>query len=1070
MNFSELFIRRPVTTVLVMAGILFFGISAYGKLPVSDLPTVDFPTITVSASLPGASPETMASAVATPLEKQFSTIAGIDNMTSTSALGSTSITIQFSLDRNIDAAAQDVQAMIAKTLRQLPPGIIPPSYQKVNPADKSILYYAMRSSLMPLSKLDEFAETMMAQRMSMVPGVAQVNVFGAQKYAVRVQVDPSKLAGRQIGIDEVASAIDNQNVNLPTGVLNGPQRTYTVQANGQLQDAAGFSNLVVAYRNGAPVRLGDLGRVLDDVQDNKSAGWFDGTRAVILAIQRQPGSNTVEVATAVNDLMEQLKSRIPGSIQVTTLYDRTQSIRESVHDVKFTLILTLVLVVTVIFLFLRNISATLIPSLALPISVIGTFAVMFLLGYSLDNLSLMALTLAVGFVVDDAIVMLENIVRHMEMGKPPMKAAVDGASEVGFTIMSMTLSLTAVFIPILFLGGIVGRLFHEFAVTIAVSILVSGFVSLTLTPMLSSRFLRPHGHEEHGKAYQITEAGYDWLLKKYDTSLHWVMRHRGLTMAFSLVILAGTVALFMIVPKGFLPSEDIGQIYATSEAAQGTSYDEMVKHQEEAATILQKDTNIAGFMSSVGAGGPNSSLNQGRFFAGLKPRDQRLGVDDIIKELRPKLSKVPGLVVYLQNPPSIQIGGRISKSLYQFTMQSSDIGELYPAADKLTAEARKSPILQDVTSDLQLGNPQASVEIDRERAATMGVTAAQIENALYDAYGSRQVSTIYTPNNEYWVIMEVEPQYQQDLSALDLLYVRSNTGALVPLSAVTTISQTAGPLTVNHSGQLPSVTLSFNTRPGVSIGEATAEVQRIAGKVLPSSISTGFSGTAQAFQDTQAGMLALLGIAIFVIYVVLGILYESFIHPITILSGLPFAAFGALLTLYIFHIDLSVYAFVGIVLLVGLVKKNAIMMIDFALETERSDGLSPADAIVHACLIRFRPIMMTTMAALMGTLPIALGQGAGAESRRPLGVAVVGGLAFSQLITLFVTPVFYTYMDSFSHRASAWIGKFGARKRGGAHAPEHVPVPAGAGAAGAVAMDGVPGRIATAGAGGDAAD
>ncbi|HVX39800.1 MAG TPA: efflux RND transporter permease subunit, partial [Gemmatimonadaceae bacterium] len=980
MNFSELFIRRPVTTVLVMAGILFFGISAYGKLPVSDLPTVDFPTITVSASLPGASPETMASAVATPLEKQFSTIAGIDNMTSSSAIGSTSITIQFTLDRNIDAAAQDVQAMIAKTLRQLPPGIIPPSYQKVNPADKAILYYTLTSSLMPRSKLDEYGETMMAQRISMVPGVAQVNVFGAQKYAVRVQLDPSELAQRQLGIDEVANAIASQNVNLPTGVLNGPNRTYTVQANGQLQDAASFRQLVVAYRNGAPVRLGDLGQVLDDVQDNKAASWYNGERSIVLAIQRQPGSNTVEVASAVNALMQQLKTQIPGTIQMHTLYDRTQSIRESVHDVKFTLVLTLVLVVLVIFLFLRNVSATLIPSLALPISVIGTFAVMYLLGYSLDNLSLMALTLAVGFVVDDAIVMLENIVRHMEMGKPPMKAAVDGAAEVGFTIMSMTLSLTAVFIPILFLGGIVGRLFHEFAVTIAVSILVSGFVSLTLTPMLSSRFLRPHGHDEHGRAYQITEAGYNWLVTRYEVMLHWVMRHRRLTMAFSLVILAGTVGLFMIVPKGFLPSEDIGQIYATTEAAQGTSFDEMVRHQQEAAAILQRDTNITGFMSAVGAGGPNSSLNQGRFFAGLKPRDQRPSVDDIIKELRPKLAKVPGLVVYLQNPPSIQIGGRISKSLYQFTMQSSDTKELYPAANKLMEEARKSPLLQDVTSDLQLSNPQASVEIDRERAAAMGVTAAQIENALYDAYGSRQVSTIYTPNNEYWVIMEVQPRFQADLSGLSLLYVRSSTGTLVPLSSVTTITQSAGPLTVNHSGQLPSVTLSFNTRPGVSLGDATTEVQRLASKTLPSTISTGFSGTAQAFQSTQAGMLALLGIAIFVIYVVLGILYESFIHPITILSGLPFAAFGALLTLYVFRIELSVYAFVGIVLLVGLVKKNAIMMIDFALETERSEGRSPADAIVHACLIRFRPIMMTTMAALMGTLPIALGHGAGAES------------------------------------------------------------------------------------------
>ncbi len=1037
MSFSELFIRRPVTTILVMTGILFFGITAYGRLPVSDLPTVDFPTIQVNASLPGAGPETMASAVATPLEKQFSTIAGIDQMTSTSNLGSTSITISFSLDRSIDAAAQDVQAMIAKTLKDLPPGIIPPSYNKVNPADQPILYYAFTSPLMKLSDLDEYAETMMAQRISMVPGVAQVNVYGAQKYAVRVQLDPSAMAQRKIGIDEVANAISSQNVNLPTGILNGPNKTYTLQANGQLQDAASFRQMVVSYRNGAPVHLSDIGQVLDDVQNNRAAGWYRTTRGMILAVQRQPGTNTVAVADAVKELIGTLSKQLPASVNVTMLYDRSQPIRESVHDVKFTLVLTLVLVVLVIFLFLRNISATVIPSLALPISVIGTFAAMYVLGYSLDNLSLMALTLAVGFVVDDAIVMLENIVRHMEMGKPPMKAAVDGAAEVGFTIISMTISLTAVFIPILFLGGIVGRLFHEFAVVIAASILVSGFVSLTLTPMLSSRFLRPHGHEQHGRAYQITEAGYTWLVGKYATSLHWVMRHRPLTMVFSLGILVGTVFLFVAIPKGFIPSQDIGQTFATTEAAQGASFDEMVTHQKQIAEIIAADTNVSGFMSAVGGSTTIGGSNQGRLFIGLKPRNQRVGVDEIIKELRPKLAKVPGIVVYMQNPPAIQIGGRVSKSLYQFTMQSSDITTMYPAALQLVDEVRKSDLVQDVTSDLQLGNPQGSIQINRERAASLGISAQQIEQALYNAYGSRQVSSIYTPNNVYWVVMELLPQFQQDLSALNLLYVRANNGSLVPLSAVADISQSAGPLSVNHSGQLPSVTLSFNLRPGVALGTATKMVGAQAAKILPASITTGFSGTAQAFQSTQAGMLALLGIAIFVIYVVLGILYESFIHPITILSGLPFAAFGALLTLLIFKIDLSVYAFVGIILLVGLVKKNAIMMIDFALESERSEGRAPADAIVHACLIRFRPIMMTTMAALMGTLPIALSMGAGAEARRPLGVAVVGGLAFSQLITLYVTPVVYTYMDSLNHRVSAWASRFGQKR-------EHEVVPAGA--------------------------
>ena len=1024
MNLSELFIRRPITTALIMVALVAFGVTAYRRLPVSDLPTVDFPTIQVSASLPGASPETMAAAVATPLEKNFSTIAGIDNMTSISNLGSTSITIQFTLDRNIDAAAQDVQAMIAKTLRDLPPGIIPPSYQKVNPADQAILLFALTSKLLPLSQVDEYGETVLAQRISMVPGVAQVIVYGSQKYAVRVQLDPTSLAYRKIGIDEVANAINSQNVNLPTGVLWGPNKAFTVQANGQLQDAASFSRMVVTYRNGAPVRLGDIGQVFDDVQNNKVASWFNGARAVVLAIQRQPGTNTVAVASQVKDLVIALQKQIPASVQLTTLIDRTIPIEESVRDVKMTLLLTLVLVVSVIFLFLRNASATLIPSLALPISVVGTFAVMYLLDYSLDNLSLMALTLAVGFVVDDAIVMLENIVRHMEMGKPPLKAAYDGSAEVGFTILSMTISLVAVFIPILFLGGIIGRLFHEFAVVIAVAILMSGVVSLTLTPMLSSRMLRAHRDEEHGRLYNVTERGWEALLDWYARSLDWVMNHRRAMLAFSAGILVGTVVLFALVPKGFIPSQDNGNLFVTTEAAMGTSFLDMIAHQREVASIIQQDTNIAGFMSSVGGGGgANQSLNQGRLLIGLKPRGNRLNADQIIAELRPKLARVPGMVTYMQNPPAIQIGGRVAKSLYQFTMQSSDIATLYPAAQRLITEAQKSKLLQDVTSDLMLGNPQASIQIDRERAASLGVSASQIEVALYDAYGSRQVSTIYTPNNEYWVVMELLPQYQLDLSALSLLYVQANNGTLVPLSAVSTVTQSNGPVAVNHAGQLPSVTLSFNLRPNVALGDAVTEVQRIARNTLPSTIATNFSGTAQAFQAAQAGLLALLVIAIFVIYVVLGVLYESLIHPITILSGLPFAAFGALLTLLIFHVDLSVYAFVGIVLLVGLVKKNAIMMIDFALEAERKEGREPADAIVHASLVRFRPIMMTTVAALMGTLPIALSMGAGAESRRPLGIAVVGGLAFSQLITLYVTPVVYTYLAGISVKIDRWLAR-----------------------------------------------
>jgi len=1018
MNIAELFIRRPVMTTLVMLGILFFGIAAYRLLPVSDLPTVDYPTISVNANLAGASPETMASAVATPLEKQFSTIAGVDQMTSTSSQGNTSITLQFTLDRNIDAAAQDVQAAISKTLNQLPQGIIPPSYQKVNPADSPILYLALTSKTLPLSTLDEYGETFMAQRISTVTGVAQVQVYGSQKYAVRVQLDPRQLQTRGIGIDEVANAISTGNVNLPTGVLWGKDKAYTVDATGQLEDAPAFRQLIVTYRNGSPVRLGDLGRVLDDVQNDKTASWYDGNRSIVLAIQRQPGTNTVAVADAVKQLLNTLQAQIPASVDIHILYDRSVSIRTSVSDVKRTLFLTLVLVVLVIFLFLRNISATIIPSLALPFSIIGTFAVMYLMGYSLDNLSLMALTLSVGFVVDDAIVMLENIVRHLEMGKPVLQAALEGSREIGFTILSMTLSLTAVFIPVLFMGGIVGRLFHEFAVTIGVAILVSGFVSLTLTPMMCSRFLKPPKEEHHGRFYEKTEAIYDAILGKYDRSLRWVMGHRRAALAFSAAILVGTVGLFVVVPKGFIPDDDNSQIFGTTEAFEGTSFDAMKEHQQQVSAILLQDPNVLDFMSTVPAG----AANQGRVFMHLKPRSaRRLNVEGVIDELNGKLAAVPGMRVYLQNPPAIRIGGHLTKSLYQFTLQSPDIQTLYQYANLLTQRMKALPDLQDVTSDLQVTNPTIRVDIDRERAASFGVTAEQIEQALYNAYGSRQVSTIYTPNNQYWVVLELLPEYQRDVSALNLLYVRSGKGPLVPLGSVATLTPTLGPLSVNHSGQLPSVTISYNLKLGASLGSAVTGVERLARQVLPSTISTFAAGTAQAFQASQSGLLALLVLAILVIYMVLGILYESFIHPLTILSGLPFAGFGALLTLWIFGVDLSVYSFVGIIMLIGLVKKNAIMMIDFALEAERNDGKSAEAAIVQACNVRFRPIMMTTMAALMGTLPIAIGLGAGAESRRPLGLAVVGGLAFSQLITLYVTPVVYTYLDAIQRRLGARI-------------------------------------------------
>ena len=1018
MNISGLFIRRPVATTLVMLGILMFGLMSYRLLPVSDLPNVDFPTITVSAGLPGASPQTMAAAVATPLEKQFSTIAGLDAMTSSSTLGSTNITLQFTLSRDIDAAAQDVQAAISKTLRQLPPGIQPPSYNKSNPADSPILYLALTSNTLPLPQLDEYGETFLAQRLSTVSGVAQVQVFGSAKYAVRIQVDPKALAARGIGLDEVTAAVSAGNPNLPTGTLWGPQRAYTVLADGSISSAPEFRKLAVIYQNGAPVRLEDVARVLDDVQDSRNASWFDGKRAIILAIQRQPGTNTVQVADGVKSAVASLSSQLPASVEVNTLYDRSVSIRQSVNDVQLTLLITLCLVVLVIFLFLKNLSATVIPSLALPFSIIGTFSVMYLMGYSLDNLSLMALTLSVGFVVDDAIVMLENIVRHLEKGKRPMEAALDGAREIGFTIVSMTLSLTAVFIPVLLMGGILGRLFHEFAVTIGVAILVSGFVSLTLTPMLCSRFLRPPKEERHGRWYLATERVYQRALAWYTRSLGWVMDRRGLALLISGVILVTTVVLFRLVPKGFIPTEDTGQIQGTTETLEGSSFENMRDHQLAVADIVARDPNVAHFMSTVGGG----AMNQGRLSIRLKPRGQRLPADQVIRELTAKINNVPGIRTYLQLPPSIRIGGRPTKTQYQFTLQSADINALYDNAAKLERVLRGIPKLQDVTSDLQIKNPQVSVRIDRDRATSLGVTVQQIEQALYDAYGSRQVSTIYTPNNQYWVILELLPEYQRDPSALQLLHLRSQKGTLIPLTSVASASNDVGPLSVNHSGQLPSVTLSFNLPPGVSLGAAVSEVQKAAGQTLPSTISTGFSGTAQAFQTSQQGLVLLLLLAVVVIYIVLGILYESFVHPLTILSGLPFAGFGALLTLLIFRTELSVYAFVGVIMLVGLVKKNAIMMIDFALDAERNEGKSPRDAIIEACSVRFRPIMMTTMAALMGTLPIAIGWGAGGESRRPLGLAVVGGLAFSQLITLYVTPVVYTYLDALQHR-------FGRRAR-----------------------------------------
>lgn len=1039
MNFSYGFIQRPIATTLLMLGIALFGVIAYQALPVADLPNVDFPTITVSASLPGADPATMASAVATPLERQFTTIAGIDNMTSSSSMGNTQITLQFDLDRDIDGAAVDVQTAIAACMSLLPPGMpSPPSFRKVNPSDSPVMFLSLVGSALSMSKLDDYAQNVIAQRVSTIPGVAQVDSFGSQKFAVRVKVDPDALAARKIGINEVAAAIRQWNVNQPVGTLWGPKKTYNLQANGQLDDAEGYKSIVLAWRDGSPVRLADVAQVVDSVEEERSIGYLYTSdrqeRSINLMVQRQPNSNVIQVNDAIREMIPVIQKQLPPAANLGVRGDRSLVIRESFHEIQFTMAVTIGLVVLVIFIFLRNASATLIPTLALPFSILGTFGVMYLCGYSLNNLSMMALILSVGFIVDDAIVMLENIVRHIERGEQPLEASFLGSKEIWFTIVSMTTSLAAVFIPILFMGGVLGKLFKEFAVSIVAAVMFSGFVSVTLTPMLCSRLLRAHKPEEHGYLYRLTERGFLFSLRMYEISLRWVINHRPVMVVVFFAVLGATVYLYMVVPKGFIPEMDNDQIYVNTEVAQGTAFPVIAAHQARVAKVVQSDPDVEVFFSSVGGssrfGGASTS---NRMFVTLKPRAQReASSQQVAERLRPKLAGFPGIRSVVTVPAAIRLGGRGSRSAYEFTLQAPDTTSLYAEGLKFQNAIARLPIVQEVNSDVQMRSPRLTVDVDRDKAGSFGLDVREIESALYNAYGANWISTIYTPKSQNRVVLEVQDKYQAFGDMISRLYLRAPEGPLVPLDSLAKVKYDVGPQTINHTGQLPSVTVSFNLKPGVALGEAVNTVEELARNTLPGNFTTGFSGTAKVFQDSLKNLSILLAVAIVVVYIVLGVLYESFVHPITILSGLPSAGFGALLTLLLMKTDLSIYSFVGLIMLIGIVKKNAIMQVDFALDMERRFGKPPKEAILEGCVARFRPIMMTTLAAMFGALPLAVRQGAGSETRQPLGIAVVGGLIFSQLLTLYLTPVVYTYLEGIMYRLNL-------KKRGASEAVIGLP-------------------------------